>query len=132
MAPSPVILDTNVLLDIFVFRDDRSLPLQQMIQNQERQLIYCQAMHDEFIDVLTRSQFQLSQSHQEAILHQWLNLANQVTLTESAPLRCSDPDDQIFIDLAYQTRPSLLVSKDNALIMLRKRLADLNIDLQTY
>ncbi|MEY3893056.1 MAG: hypothetical protein RLZZ145_1091, partial [Pseudomonadota bacterium] len=43
MAHSPVILDTNVLLDIFVFRDDRSLPLQQMIQNQERQLIYCQA-----------------------------------------------------------------------------------------
>ena len=132
MVHSPVILDTNVLLDIFVFRDERSLPLQQMIQNQERQLIYCQAMHDEFIDVLSRSQFQLSQSHQEDILHQWLNLANLVTLTESAPLRCSDPDDQTFIDLAYQTRPSLLVSKDNALIMLRKRLADLNIDLQTY
>ena len=132
MAPSPVILDTNVLLDIFVFRDERSLLLQQMIQNQERQLIYCQAMHDEFIDVLSRSQFQLNQFHQEAILHQWLNLANQVVLTESAPLRCSDPDDQIFIDLAYQTRPSLLVSKDNALIMLRKRLAGLNIDLQTY
>jgi predicted nucleic acid-binding protein len=55
MAPSPVILDTNVLLDIFVFRDERSLPLQQMFQNQERQLIYCQAMHDEFIDVLSRS-----------------------------------------------------------------------------
>ncbi len=60
MSHSPVILDTNVLLDIFVFWDDRSLPLQHMIQNQERQLIYCQAMHDEFIDVLSRSQFQLS------------------------------------------------------------------------
>jgi predicted nucleic acid-binding protein len=55
-----------------------------------------------------------------------------VSIEQSAPVHCSDPDDQIFIDLAFQVRPAVLYSKDLALIDLRSNLRDLEIELQTY
>jgi predicted nucleic acid-binding protein len=39
-----------------------------------------------------------------------------------APIRCSDPDDQKFIDLAVRHK-CLLLSKDGAVLGLKKRLA---------
>jgi predicted nucleic acid-binding protein len=43
-----------------------------------------------------------------------------------APVRCRDPDDQIFIDLAVAHRAELL-SKDALVLRLRKRLAALGV-----
>jgi uncharacterized protein len=40
-----------------------------------------------------------------------------------AGLRCTDPDDQKFIDLAVSLRANWLVSRDRAVLRLRKRLA---------
>jgi predicted nucleic acid-binding protein len=39
--------------------------------------------------------------------------------------RCSDPDDQKFLELAAASRAQLLVSKDRALLKLRRRCASL-------
>jgi hypothetical protein len=36
-------------------------------------------------------------------------------------LRCSDPDDQKFIDLALALRPAMLVSRDRAVLKLARR-----------
>ena len=43
-----------------------------------------------------------------------------------APCACSDPDDQVFIDLAVAHR-ARLVSKDRAVLAMRKRLAALGV-----
>ena len=45
----------------------------------------------------------------------------------SAPWRCQDPDDQIFLDLAYTAKPCLLLSKDNELLKIAKKAAIENI-----
>ena len=38
-----------------------------------------------------------------------------------APMRCGDPDDQKFIDLAVETQAQWLVTKDRELLKLAKR-----------
>ena len=48
-----------------------------------------------------------------------------------APLTCKDEDDQIFIDLAYSFRPSVLISKDNEVLKLRKQAAKEMIQIQS-
>jgi predicted nucleic acid-binding protein len=44
----------------------------------------------------------------------------------TAPLRCADPDDQKFIDLAVQHKAQLL-SKDRAVLCMAKRLQVLEV-----
>ena len=39
----------------------------------------------------------------------------------SAPWQCQDPDDQVFLNLAYTSKPSVLLSKDNELLKLAKK-----------
>jgi predicted nucleic acid-binding protein len=57
----------------------------------------------------------------------------QVRLVDIAPkvtYVCKDADDQKFIDLAAARR-AILVSKDKAVICMRKRLANLGADVAT-
>ncbi|NBV80982.1 MAG: PIN domain-containing protein [Burkholderiaceae bacterium] len=132
MSSERLIIDTNVLLDLFVFADERVLALREAIEGKRAQLFYSSAMLEEFKDVLGRAQFGLGEEVQSSILRNWQDLGTLLSIEQSAPIRCSDPDDQIFIDLAYQLRPSLLFSKDLALINLRGKLHGLEIELRTY
>lgn len=132
MSSERLIIDTNVLLDLFVFTDERVLALREAIEGKRAQLFYSSAMLEEFKDVLGRAQFGLSEEAQNSILRYWQDLGTLLSIEQSAPIRCSDPDDQIFIDLAYQLRPSVLFSKDLALINLRGKLHGLEIELRTY
>jgi predicted nucleic acid-binding protein len=52
--------------------------------------------------------------------------AQRVDAAPKAPVTCADPDDQIFIDLAVRHRCALL-SKDRAVLRMRKRLAALGV-----
>jgi predicted nucleic acid-binding protein len=132
MAQIPLVADTNVLLDLFVFRDPRVAVLRQQIDDCSLQIIYCQAMREEFTDVIARDTFGLSQAEQDAVLSAWEGLAQAHVLLQSAPVRCIDPDDQVFIDLAYQAKPCILISKDLALVRLKHKLGQFNIEVQTY
>lgn len=132
MAQTLLVADTNVLLDLFVFRDPRVAVLHQQIDDRSLQMIYCQAMHEEFVDVIARSQFELSKTEQQSILNIWETYAELYVLEQFAPVRCNDPDDQVFIDLAYQAKPCVLISKDLALVRLKNKLQKFSIDLQTY
>ena len=42
-------------------------------------------------------------------------------------LKCSDPDDQVFIDLAMDFAPSLIITKDNDLLKMKKRLETVGV-----
>lgn len=132
MSSYPLIIDTNVLLDLFVFEDQRAAFLQEEINSKAAQMVYCPEMIEEFADVLSRPQFGLSDARQNDILQRWQSLGTLIHIQQYAPLQCSDPDDQIFIHLAYQVRPAVLVSKDRALIDLRKQLSSHEIELRTY
>ena len=132
MSSERLIIDTNVLLDLFVFEDPRVAALHDNITSKRCLVFFCSEMLDEFRDVLGRAQFSLSKEDQNNILRYWQNLGTLASIEHSAPVRCSDPDDQIFINLAFQIRPATLYSKDLALIDLRNNLRDLKIELLTY
>ncbi len=125
----PVVLDTNILLDIFVFNDERALQLKEALFDKTTQFLASQKTIEEFADVISRPLFKLDKQTQTAILAQWQSIAEQQDDSNlaSAPWQCQDPDDQIFLDLAYQLRPTILISKDNAVLQIAHRAASENI-----
>ena len=125
----PVVLDTNILLDIFVFNDERAINLKQAILGGDIPAVASQKTALELADVISRPLFKLNKTSQVAILDQWQSIAQQYddsTLTPT-PWKCQDPDDQIFLDLAYHLRPSILISKDNAVLHIASRAAQEDI-----
>ena len=125
----PVVLDTNILLDIFVFNDKRAVHLKQAIMDGIIQVITSQKTLLELADVLSRPLFKLDEVTQASILTQWQSLAqmHDDSNLAPAPWKCQDPDDQIFLDLAYQLRPTVLISKDNAVLQIASRAASEDI-----
>ena len=119
----PVVLDTNILLDIFVFHDERAANLKQAIVDGTIPAVASQKTLFEFAEVISRPLFNLDEVTQVAILNQWQSIAQQHddSSLATAPWKCQDPDDQIFLDLAYQFRPAILISKDNALLHIASR-----------
>ncbi len=113
-----VVFDTNVLLDLFVFNDFRALHLKQALVEKRIDALASPKTLEEFTDVISRPLFALDTVAQEKILLEWRTLARIVddqSLLPS-PWRCQDPDDQVFLDLAYTARPCTLISKDNEVL----------------
>ena len=118
-----VVFDTNVLLDLFVFNDFRALHIKLL----ERRIdaLASRKTLEEFADVISRPLFSLEMAEQEKVLLQWQSLA-RILSDESllpSPWRCQDPDDQIFLDLAFTAKPCTLISKDNAVLQIASRAA---------
>lgn len=113
-----VVFDTNVLLDLFVFNDFRAMHLKQALIEGKIDALATPATLEEFADVIARPLFSLDQVQQEQIIHQWQGLAKVMddnNLVKS-PWVCQDPDDQVFLDLAFTARPCTLISKDNEVL----------------
>ena len=120
-----VVFDTNVLLDLFVFNDIRALHLKQALLEHKIDALASLKTLEEFADVISRPLFSLETVEQEKILAQWKSLArlmNDQSLLHS-PWRCQDPDDQIFLDLAFTAKPCTLISKDNEVLKFAARAA---------
>ncbi len=112
------VLDTNVLLDLFVFNDFRAIHLKQQLITGQIKALATPITLEEFADVIARPLFSLDQAIQEKIHLEWLKL---VTVLEDealvkSPWACQDPDDQVFLDLAYTAKPCTLISKDNEVL----------------
>ena len=121
----PVVLDTNIVLDLLVFSDCATLPLQQALAAGELDWLSTQAMRAELARVLAYPQivprmafYALSA---DDVLAAFDRCARLVDDAPKAKLHCSDPDDQKFIDLAV-AHQALLLSKDNHVLSMKKRL----------
>jgi putative PIN family toxin of toxin-antitoxin system len=121
-----VVFDTNVLLDLFVFNDFRALHLKQALINSKIDALATPKTLEEFADVIARPLFALSVEQQKQITLQWHGLARVIPdeVLTKAPWVCQDPDDQVFLDLAYNNKPCTLVSKDNEVLRFEKRAAN--------
>ncbi|QWD90069.1 putative toxin-antitoxin system toxin component, PIN family [Polynucleobacter sp. MWH-Braz-FAM2G] len=120
-----IVLDTNVLLDIFVFNDFRAIHLKQKLLDGQLDALACPKTLDEFADVISRPLFNLEQNTQENILKQWHSLA-RILADETliaAPWSCQDSDDQVFLNLAFTAKPCFLISKDNEVLKLANKAA---------
>ena len=121
-----VVFDTNVLLDLFIFNDFRALHLKQALIDRKIDALATPKTLEEFSDVIARPLFALSMEQQKQITLQWHGLARVIPdeVLTKAPWVCQDPDDQVFLDLAYNNKPCTLVSKDNEVLRFEKKAAN--------
>ncbi|WP_426148728.1 putative toxin-antitoxin system toxin component, PIN family [Polaromonas sp. DSR2-3-2] len=121
----PVVIDTNIILDIFVFADAAAKPVRRALEAGTLDWIATQPMRDELARVLDYPQivprlafYRLSA---DDVLASFDRHARLLDVAIKAKLNCSDPDDQKFIDLAVAGQ-TLLLSKDRHVLSMSKRL----------
>jgi putative PIN family toxin of toxin-antitoxin system len=116
-----VVIDTNVLLDFWVFDDAASRPLRAAVETGQVNALRSGDSVDEFTQVIMREKFELATDARFGILRDWDRLATPIDRVFAAPFACSDRDDQKFLDLAYTARADWLVTRDKALLKLARR-----------
>lgn len=132
MNPSPavLVLDTNIVLDLFVYEDPATAPLRERLADAQTRWLATPVMREELRRVLDYPQVTQRLEARGLFAGQVLAAFDaRATLTEvapKAPYTCKDADDQKFIDLAVQHVATLL-SKDKAVLCMRKRLATLGV-----
>jgi putative PIN family toxin of toxin-antitoxin system len=127
------VLDTNIVLDVFVFNDPASQPLKQALQSGQASWLATQDMRMELARVLgyplISKRLETLQLSAANVLAQFDRYARLTAVADRAAVRCADTDDQKFIDLAVTHRATLL-SKDQAVLRLRKRLQALGVSVR--
>lgn len=130
-----LVIDTNWLLDLWVFEDPRAQPLRAALEAGALRWLATPPMRVEFERVLGYSvvarRLQANGREPAALLAEFERRVEWVEPAPRAPVRCADPDDQGFIDLALQQGATLL-SKDKAVLACRKRLQALGIAVQPH
>ena len=133
VPPRPVVLDTNIVLDLFVFNDAAAQALKQALQAGELDWLATQPMRDELERVLAYPQiaprlafYQLSAGDVLAAFDRHARLQE---VAAKAGVTCKDADDQKFIDLAVAGK-ALLLSKDRHVLSMARRLGKLGVKAQ--
>ena len=129
-----IVLDTNIVLDLFVFNDPATPALLNMLQAGRLRWIATQPMRDELERVLAYAhivpRLQFYELSAQDVLAKFDALVEIVDVAPKVPLNCKDADDQKFIDLAA-AHQSLLLSKDHAVLALAKRLLPFGVHTRT-
>lgn len=128
VCPPRVVLDTNVCLDLFVFDDPRVPRLRDAMQADEVAAVTNAACRDEWLRVLDYPQLALDTIRREAAIAGFDALMHDWTATGAAPdantlraPRCRDRDDQKFLDLALRCGARWLLTRDDHLLALARR-----------
>lgn len=121
----PVVLDTNIVLDVFVFNDAAAQPLRQALEARELDWLATQAMRDELARVLAYPQIIPRLAFYELnaadVLAAFDRHARLTEVAAKSSVTCRDADDQKFIDLAI-AHQALLLSKDKHILSMKKRI----------
>ena len=129
-----VVIDTNIVLDLFVFQDPAMLALNQALAaaltlGQPRWLATA-PMREELARVLAYPQVLKRMAfyarNAAEVLGHFDRLSHAVDVAPKASVTCQDPDDQKFIDLAVAHGAALL-SKDQAVLCMDKRMRGLGV-----
>jgi putative PIN family toxin of toxin-antitoxin system len=128
-SPATAVLDTNVLLDFWVFDDARATPLRAAVEGGSLRVLRSGPLVDELSDVLSRPVFGLTNERRCTILRLWDRIATPVQQVFPSPLACTDPSDQKFLDLAHTARADWLFTKDKALLKLARRARTLGLQI---
>ncbi len=127
-APPRIVFDTNVLLSLWVFAlrpaGSKFAPLRGMIETGRLLALSRPDCLAEFERVLGYPEFKLTPEQQSGILKEYANVVLLVP-PEPAPdmslPRCSDRDDQKFLELARDGAAAAIVTSDKALLKLARR-----------
>lgn len=131
MIPTPmisaplIVLDTNVCLDLFVFEDARCRRLHAALLAGEIVAVTDDACREEWLRVLRYPQLALDDARREIAAGRFdaavRHCAPVAAEGHAMSLRCRDPHDQKFLDLAMSTQARWLLSRDDHLLSLARR-----------
>jgi len=123
-APTkPIILDTNVCLDLFVFHDPRWAPLLAALETGTVHAVTRADCRDEYRIVLHYPHLPLDDASRLQAEERFDALI-RVVAPESKAVRlpvCTDRDDQKFLEIARDAGATILVTKDKALLKLARK-----------
>jgi putative PIN family toxin of toxin-antitoxin system len=119
------VLDTNVWLDLLVFRDPRAAGLEAALRAGDTVAVVDDACRAEWQRVLHYATLALDADRRTAIEAEFERLTHCVDSARAPqPLpRCQDPDDQKFLELALASGARWLVTRDRALLALARRVS---------
>ena len=126
------VLDTNIVLDLWVFDDPASAPLRESLDSGNTQWLATAPMREELARVLhyphIARRLNARAMAAEAVLAYFDRHAQLQADAPKAPYTCKDADDQKFIDLAVQ-HGAALHSKDAQVLCMKNRLARCGVAL---
>lgn len=121
----PIVIDTNVLLDLFVFHDPRWTGLLAALESGEVEAVTRADCRDEYLAVLRYPHLPLDDDGRAQAATRFDALV-RVVAPDAKHVRlpvCTDRDDQKFLELARDAGADVLVTKDNALLKLGRKTA---------
>lgn len=124
LAQQRVVLDTNVLVSLYVFADSRFAPLRHEVETGRWLPLSNTVCLDEWRRVLAYPAFALAASARAAALSAYCEHVCMIepAARERFPLpRCKDRDDQKFLELARDGCAECLITADKALLVLGRR-----------
>jgi predicted nucleic acid-binding protein len=130
-----IVLDTNAVLDWLYFADPRCAALAEVVATGRMRWIASASMRDEIEHVLGRGSLGTKWPDGAASVRdgwqRWATTVDAVATAAPLALRCSDLDDQKFIDLALDSRAVALLSADRAVLRLARRAAAWGLTITT-
>ena len=126
------VIDTNIVLDLWVFDDPASACLRQTLLNGHTRWLATTAMREELARVLDYPHIARRLSARalsaDTVLGHFDRHAHLQPDAPKAPYVCKDTDDQKFIDLAVQ-HGAALHSKDAQVLCMKNRLLRVGVVL---
>lgn len=125
LTPTRIVIDTNVCLDLFVFKDPRWAALLAALENGTVEAITRSDCRDEYNIVLHYKHLPLDDDTRPLAAARFDELITVVAPPASGirlPV-CTDKDDQKFLEVARDANAAILITKDKALLKLARRLA---------
>jgi predicted nucleic acid-binding protein len=131
-APTRCVLDTNIVLDLWVFDEPKAAALRTRVETGISGWIATAAMREELARVLAYPQIVKRLTARalpaDTVLAHFDRLAQLQPDAPKAPYACKDADDQKFIDLAV-AHTAALHSKDAQVLCMKKRLERCGVTL---
>jgi len=132
--PPTAVIDTNAVLDWLVFRDIAAAAMGEAIAAGRLRWLVTPRLLDELRWVLARplaDRWEVARKHALTIDLGLMGEPCDEPGTSAARLACRDKSDQMFADLALARAPCWLLTRDRALLALRRRGAGFGVRVAT-
>lgn len=131
--PPTVVLDTNAVMDWLVFQDPACVTWGRRFREGDVRWLASAGMRQEFAHVLSGGVARAWEPSLPDVWSAWdryaIIVAALPTCGPGTRIRCTDTDDQKFVDLALAHGVRWLVSRDKALLKLRRRLWPFGVEV---
>jgi putative PIN family toxin of toxin-antitoxin system len=123
LRPVRAVCDTNVVVSALVFADGRLGQIRAAWHSGALVALISKSTVEELIRVLSYPKFRLTLEEQSELLEDYLPYAETAEISNVSfdQVKCRDPDDQKFLDLAVSARADWLITGDSDLLALSEQ-----------